>query len=148
MKKILPPILFLAFVVLIGLSSLLPGFSAHINFPHTLLGLPLCIAGLALSSAGKKLFVKTDTNINTFQEPDVLVSHGVFKYSRNPMYLGFIIALLGISILFGAAFYSMLIVAIFIVICDRWYIAFEERAMQQQFGNNYIEYCRKVRRWL
>jgi len=77
----------------------------------------------------------------------VLVSDGLFRWSRNPMYLGFVLLLLGIAILLGTAtpFAGPLI---FAIVADRWYIGFEERAMRQKFGADYEAYRRRTRRWI
>jgi len=63
------------------------------------------------------------------------------------MYLGFVIALLGLSLLLGSLA-SLFVVVAFLVITDRWYIKFEEAVMAKTFGNQYAEYKSKTRRWL
>ncbi|MGF1850255.1 methyltransferase family protein, partial [Vibrio lentus] len=73
---------------------------------------------------------------------------GVYKYTRNPMYLGFVVSLLGFAILTGAANSSFLLTAIFVLVTDRWYIKFEEQMMRDKFGQDYEDYCRKVKRWI
>lgn len=148
MKKILPPVLFVLFIIVMGIICWRMGFPHNIAYPHNLVGLPFVVSGLMLAAAGKMLFKKLDTNIMTFDEPDKLVTSGVFKYTRNPMYLGFVVAMLGFSLLMGAAISSMLLTMLFLMITDRWYIAFEEKAMYKKFGLDYEEYCRKVRRWV
>ena len=88
------------------------------------------------------------TNVMTFEQPDVLVTQGVYRYSRNPMYLGFVVALLGSSLLMGASISSFLLVALFFIITDRWYIRFEELEMTKKFGAEYQAYSNNVRRWI
>ena len=148
MKRILPPILFVIFIVLMWLMHWGLDLSHNLTNPYNLFGLPLIFAGILLSMTGSRLFRKLDTNIMTFGEPNILVTEGVFKYSRNPMYLGFVIALLGIVLLMGAAIPLLLLVLLFFVISDRWYITFEERMMIEKFGPEYKAYCRRVRRWI
>ncbi len=63
------------------------------------------------------------------------------------MYLGFLIALFGLFVLFGCLS-PLFIVIIFFVITDRWYIEFEEVAMAKVFGDEYAKYKTKTRRWL
>nr|WP_277986290.1 isoprenylcysteine carboxylmethyltransferase family protein [Vibrio vulnificus] len=104
--------------------------------------------GLILSILGKQLFNKLGTNIQTFDEPTVLVTSGIYKYTRNPMYLGLTIAMLGFSILMGGSLSSFLLAIAFFLITDRWYISYEEQMMYTKFGIEYEEYCRKVRRWI
>ena len=113
-----------------------------------IIGLLFVITGLLLAMVGKRLFKRLGTNIMTFEKPDVLVAEGVYQYSRNPMYLGFVITLLGFSLLMGAAISSFLLTGLFFIITDRWYIGFEEQQMGGKFGLEYEEYCQKVRRWI
>ena len=148
MKKILPPGLFMIFVVVMGVICWGIGSPHNVIYPYTLTGLPLIFAGLLLAMVGKRLFQRIGTNIMTFEKPEVLVTEGIYQYSRNPMYLGFVIAMLGFFLLMGAAISSFLLAGLFIMIVDKWYIVFEEQAMVSKFGLAYEEYCRQVRRWI
>ncbi|WFB50992.1 methyltransferase family protein [Vibrio coralliilyticus] len=148
MKKLLPPVLFLIFVVGIGLLHWKTSFPPHIAFPCSLLGLPLVVLGLWLSAAGKRLFAHLNTNIMTFGQPTLLVTQGIYQYTRNPMYLGFAVALLGVAILSGASLPALFLTLLFILITDRWYIRFEEQILRDTFGQDYDQYCRQVRRWV
>lgn len=148
MKKLLPPILFLIFVICMGLICWITDSFQQIYYPYILAGLPAVVIGLLLAATGKRLFKKLNTNIMTFDEPNMLVTQGVYQYTRNPMYLGFSIAMIGFSVLMGAAISSFLLTATFIIITDRWYIAFEEQVMLSKFGQDYEVYCQKVRRWI
>lgn len=147
MQKLLPPRLFLAFAVLIALVSLYLPQTQTIAYPLNLTGLPLLITGLGISIWHSRLFRRRNTNINTFNQPDVLVKDGLFRHTRNPMYLGFVIALLGVAVLSLGSLFGFALVIAFVVITDRWYIRFEERAMLSAFGEAYQEYCQEVRRW-
>jgi len=97
MKKILPPALFLiCIVIMIGLWWLFP-ITKFLKFPINLIGILLFLLGIGIAKHGSDVFEKKGTNIETFDDPDILISDGLFKISRNPMYLGFLIALLGNS---------------------------------------------------
>ncbi|MEJ6472904.1 isoprenylcysteine carboxylmethyltransferase family protein [Pseudoalteromonas piscicida] len=147
MQKLLPPILLFLFVILMPVVCRLTAASHFIYYPFNLLGLVPIALGLALAKSGSKLFAKEETNIMTFNKPDKLVDAGVFRYTRNPMYLGFVIALLGYAVLVGGALVSFLFVITFLLIADRWYIRFEEKMMEQTFGDAYLRYRGRVRRW-
>ncbi|NOH97383.1 isoprenylcysteine carboxylmethyltransferase family protein [Vibrio sp. 99-70-13A1] len=148
MQKLLPPVLFLIFIIAMGLMCWSISATHLLIFPFNLIGLPIISAGLMLAMTGKQLFKKLETNIMTFDEPTMLVTEGIYQYTRNPMYLGFTIAMLGFSMLMGASVVSLLMAVIFLFITDRWYISFEEQMMHTKFGKDYEEYCRKVRRWI
>jgi len=92
-------------------------------------------------------FKKVNTEINTFKNPRVFITSGLFKYSRNPIYLGMTTALLGLWGIHGSL-YSFIPVIVFWLVCHFWYIPIEERKMIDSFGQDYIEYKTQVRRWL
>jgi protein-S-isoprenylcysteine O-methyltransferase Ste14 len=144
---LLPPRLVLMLLVAMGaLHMLLPG-PTLLAFPYTLVGAAVAALGLVLALSGARLFARVDTNIRTFNEPGVLVTDGPFRWSRNPIYLGFVVLLLGTAILLGTTT-PFIAPALFAIVADRWYIAFEERAMQQKFGADYAAYMERTRRWL
>ncbi len=145
--RLLPPRLVLILLVtMAGLHALLPG-PAIVAFPYNLAGAVVAALGLLVTLSGARLFGRVGTNIRTFNEPGVLVTDGLFRWSRNPMYLGFVLLLLGTAVLLGTAtpFAGPLL---FAIVADRWYIAFEERALQGKFGTDYAAYMRRTRRWI
>lgn len=147
MRRLIPPILFL---FCLGLMALLRwAWPIAIVFPKPWcwLGLAPIVIGLATGAMGAREFFKAKTNILPFREADKLVSTGPFHFTRNPMYLGLGLGLLGAWILFGALS-PLLGVVIFFVVADRWYIQFEEQMLRQKFGAEFEAYCARVRRWL
>jgi len=145
--RILPPwLVLLLLVTMVALDVVQPG-PVVVAFPYNLAGAVVAALGLLITLSGARLFGRVGTNIRTFNEPGVLVTDGLFRWSRNPMYLGFVLLLLGIAILLGTAtpFAGPLI---FAIVADRWYIGFEERAMRQKFGADYEAYRRRTRRWI
>ncbi len=148
MVKLLPPFLFLLFVLAIALINAFSNEHLLISFPYNVLGLPILAIGLITAMAGKRVFKKLEANVMTFDEPTLLITQGIYQYTRNPMYLGFAVALAGFCILAGASTMSLLLTASFIVITDRWYIAYEEKMMRKKFGSDYETYCQSVRRWI
>ncbi len=147
MRQILPPTLFLICVVVALLLHFLLPIAVIIPQPFNLIGIVPLALGLWLSIAGSNHFSRVGTNINTFDEPGTLVTDGLYRYSRNPMYLGFALALAGVWLLLGTLS-PLLIVLAFVVITDRWYIAFEEAAMTRKFGEAYERYRQQTRRWI
>lgn len=147
MQKLIPPFLVIALgIVMIALHFLWP-VRILVPQPFNFLGVLLIISGLALAKSVRNLFEKTVTEIHTFKQPGKLVTAGPFRYTRNPIYLGFAIVLAGLSIVLGSLM-PIAGVLLFIIIADRWYIAFEEQNMERTFADEYRKYKRKVRRWV
>ncbi len=147
MHWLLPPklVLFLI-IVMVSIGLLVPIVEAPVGAWRLIGILPLAF-GLGLVLNGGRLFDQIDTNIKTFGEPDALVSSGPFRWTRNPMYLGFVLLLVGVAILVGGIT-GWIGPVVFFVAADRWYIPFEETRMIETFGVDYEAYRGKVSRWL
>jgi len=144
---LLPPIVLVISAAAMLLLHRLWPLAVLLPTPWNAAGLPLVAAGLAVASWHARLFRRIGTEINTFREPGQLVREGMFRFSRNPMYLGFAAALAGVALVLGSAS-PWLAWLTFVVLTDRWYIRVEEAAMQARFGDQYAAYRRAVRRWL
>ncbi|AGP40935.1 hypothetical protein BE04_05385 [Sorangium cellulosum] len=146
-RNLLPPVLLLLVVAAMWLThALLPRASA-LPEPYRWFGLVPLALGVAAAIAARAQFARAETEINTFAEPTRLVTEGLFRWSRNPMYLGMGLAAAGMATLSGAAT-SFLLALAFVVVVDRWYIAFEERRLRARFGAAYETYARSTRRWV
>jgi protein-S-isoprenylcysteine O-methyltransferase Ste14 len=112
-------------------------------------GVLLMIAGLALNITGVMTVGKAKTTFNPLrpETTTALVSTGVFAVSRNPMYLGMLIALLGWAV-FLAAPAALIGPVVFVLYINRFQIVPEERALSSLFGAGFAEYKSKVRRWI
>ena len=100
MKKLLPPVLFPIFLVLMAGVCWALGSPHTMSYPYSLVGLIFLISGLGIAVYHSRVFKEEGTNIKTFDEPTKFVRVGLFKYTRNPMYLGFVLALLGAAFLY------------------------------------------------
>jgi len=145
--KILPPQLTLMGLLAMALLRLAAPGPILLPPVWRSVGLLPGLAGLALLLAGSTRFRRLSTNIRTFDEPGVLVTDGLFRVTRNPMYLGFVLVLLGAGLAMGALTPLFVPVA-FLIVANAWYIPFEERALQTKFGEAYALYRRRTRRWL
>lgn len=145
--KILPPVLVLILLGGMVLAHYLAPMTRLIASPLSYAGLIPLIGGLWISIAAARQFQRVKTNLPTFNDPNTLVTEGLFRISRNPMYLGFVLFLLGAAWLTGS-WVALALVAIFAVVADRIYIPFEERAMWRVFGKAYEAYALRTRRWL
>lgn len=144
---VLPPFYLLGgFVFMLLLHFYLPGLRL-VPLPWNLLGGVLMLAGGVLTIAGAHMFHKVDTPVRPFEESTVLVTRGVFRFSRNPMYLGMAIALAGTALLLGTLT-PWIVPPVFVVVIRYFFIDVEEKLMEQTFGDQYRRYRERVRRWI
>lgn len=104
--------------------------------------------GVALVLASAWQFRRAGTTLNPIDPGTAssLVTSGVYRISRNPIYAGFLLCLCGWGC-YLANPYALLGPVIFILYMNRFQIQPEERALQQRFGQEFDAYCRLVRRW-
>ncbi|MGH1426391.1 MAG: methyltransferase family protein [Arenicella sp.] len=146
--KIHPPIVFISVVGLMwGVSQVLPGFiwPKTVQYAGALICLFLAVSIAVLAVLA---FRKAHTTINPHrpETSSSLVTGGVFSFSRNPMYLGLAVLLLGWSWFLMNA-YAMLLVIAFIGYITAFQIKPEERMLSHLFGDDYRQYQQRVRRW-
>lgn len=94
-------------------------------------------------------FFKTKTTINPLDpnKSKKLVTDGFYKFTRNPMYLGLVFFLAAITV-WVSALLGPLFIMLFIYVMTHSQIKAEEKALTEIFGQDYIDYCQRVRRWL
>lgn len=107
----------------------------------------MMLLGIGITIRVSRKFESMNTEIHTFKKPKKLATNGLFKYSRNPIYLGFLIALISIFVLLGNLI-SLIGVIIFFISANSWYIPFEEKQLEREFGKKYNDYKSKIRRWI
>lgn len=145
--KILPPTYFFIYLLLaIGLHFVLP-VKKLIGTPYNYIGILLIGSGIWLNLWSDRLFKTKQTTVKPFEKSDSLIEEGPFVFSRNPMYLGMVIILLGVAVLLGSIMLFIISVAFFILI-RVIFIPQEETALEETFGQGFIEYKKRVRRWL
>ena len=147
MKKILPITYFLGFIVLAVLLHFLLPLRQFLAFPWRLLGLVPLVIGIVLNLLADQTFKKHKTTVKPFEESKALVTGGVFRISRNPMYLGMTLILLGVALILGSAT-PFVVVLLFPVLLDRIFIVPEERMLENTFGDQFRLYRNRVRRWI
>jgi|SRR4051812_25347022 protein-S-isoprenylcysteine O-methyltransferase Ste14 len=109
----------------------------------------LALAGIVVSGLGVASFRKARTTVNPLK-PETstsLVSSGLYRWTRNPMYLGFLLVLLGLGT-FLATPLALAPIAIYVLYMTRFQIIPEERALESRFGAEFIAYRKQVRRWI
>jgi protein-S-isoprenylcysteine O-methyltransferase Ste14 len=116
---------------------------------------PVFLLALVLFIAGAAIYTWCVWDFATFgrgtpapiDAPKKLVVRGLYRYTRNPMYLGVLTVILGWVVLFRSL--DLVVYALFIGSCFHCFVVFyEERQLQQEFGSEYEDYCAQVGRWL
>lgn len=145
--KIKPPTyLLLAIIFVIALHYSLPGMTL-IPSPWTLLGIIPVVAGLAINISADQVFHRAETAICPFDLPSALVTYGPYRFTRNPMYLGFVLILAGVAILMGSLT-PFLVVFAFWLLLDQMFISMEEQKLAAKFVARWDKYKSQTRRWL
>lgn len=147
MTRLIPPVLFVILVAaLFAKDALFPGLRTMRHDASLPWDIPLAL-GLGLLIWARWWFVKSDSEVHTFKTPTKLVTDGPFRFSRNPMYAGFLLLLLAAA-LFVNAWWALFGPLIFLLACSYWYIPTEEDNMRATFGEAYDAYRSRTRRWI
>lgn len=147
--KIPPPIVALLVLAAMWLLSMaLP----HLEVPSQVrvaIAVCIAIAGLGVSSAGALAFRRAKTTVNPLhpEKATALVTSGVYRITRNPMYVGLLLGLLAWAVLLSSPL-SLAGPVAFIAYINRFQIEAEERALLAKFGPEYESYRSRVRRWV
>ena len=147
--KVPPLLVWLVFAgVMLGVAHFTPGLSFHVP-AKLMLALALVVVGAAVAVAGVVAFRSRHTTVNplTPGASSSVVSSGVYRISRNPMYLGFLLALAGWA-LYLSNWVAVVLLAAFVVYMTQFQIKPEERALLAKFGSEFVQYMARVRRWL
>ena len=146
-NKIPPPVITLIGALLIYYLS---PFSPHLTLAaFNVLPILSLVSGIAVIVFAIKSFKDYKTTINPLKPETAssLVTSGVFKYTRNPMYLGLLLILIYLSLIFNVVG-GCLVSLGFIIYITKFQIIPEEVAMEKLFGNQFLEYKQQVRRWI
>jgi len=146
-RKLEPPTYFLICLILgIGLHFVLP-VKQLIHFPYKYIGILLMGIGIWLNIWADGLFKRKNTTVKPYEKSSVLVSEGPFRFSRHPMYLGMVIGLVGVAIILGSLI-VFLAPIVFFVTMHTIFVQLEEKALEETFGQEYLDYKKRVRCWL
>ncbi|MBW2395430.1 MAG: isoprenylcysteine carboxylmethyltransferase family protein [Deltaproteobacteria bacterium] len=142
------------FVPLIAL--VLGGLLQHLAWPLPLpvegalglgMGAVLCVAALAMMAAAFGLFRRTGQDPKPWESTPEILSTGIYRFSRNPMYVAMGLLLAGIGLALGNGWMLLFVPVVWAVIY-RIAIRHEEAYLEQKFGSIYLDYKASVRRWL
>lgn len=143
-----PAALLIGIAAIWGLSEWLPATGFDMPGRTWIAGL-LFAAGLGLMLAAAWSLQKAHTTINPIWPDHAkhLVTSGIYRFSRNPIYVGDAVILTGMVLWFGN-WLGIAVVGLFILFIDRVQVHAEEAALHRLFGEGYADYIDRVRRWL
>ena len=146
-RIIYPPVwLLLGLIAVFALNETWP-LLRFTSLTWQVVGGVVIVMGLLLLVAANGLFVRAGTEVIPFRPVSSLVTGGVYRLSRNPMYLGMALVLLGCALTVGALS-ALAIPPAFVAVVQIRFIHHEERLLQGLFPEEYPAYCARVRRWL
>jgi len=118
-----------------------------IGWPWNLVGLAPIAAGGVLAVVADAQFKRHRTTVKPFERSSALVTSGVFRYSRNPMYLGMLVTMVGVGIGLGTLMPLVVVPLLAVVLRNRFILA-EEAMLEDAFGDDFRQYKTRTRRWL
>ncbi len=146
----IPPVILvlIAAFLMWGVATLFPALGFDMLWAVAF-SVELAIVGLAVSTLGVVAFrqVRTTVNPRAPELASVLVVAGIYRYTRNPMYLGFLILLVGWAVFLENAA-AFLVLPLFVLYMNRFQIQPEEKALETLFGQEFVAYKQTVRRWI
>jgi protein-S-isoprenylcysteine O-methyltransferase Ste14 len=118
-----------------------------ILYSEPVAGAAVGVLGVAVTLAGWRLFKQSDTALCPSAPAERLLTSGIYRYSRNPMYLGMTLIVLAIALAVGSAPFYVAAAAMWLILHGA-FIPFEERKLEAAFGDDYLDYKARVRRWV
>ena len=146
-RKIVPPVYMLfALLAMVGLHYAMP-LARVVAPPVSYLGFALLLVGITITATAARMFDRFRTPIRPFERSTALVTVGPYRFTRNPMYVGLTLILVGVWLLLGTLS-AALPIAVFVWIIQERFIRGEERFLDEIFGEEYRGYKSRVRRWI
>ncbi|HEY6600042.1 MAG TPA: isoprenylcysteine carboxylmethyltransferase family protein, partial [Pseudomonadales bacterium] len=145
-RRINPPHYFLGAIVAMLAAAQVPG-AALLAAPWPYAGAVLLVGGITIALLASRQFAAVGTNIVPLTRSSTLVTSGAFALTRNPMYLGMVLSLIGVGVLLNRP-WPWLVPVVFVSVLYFRFIRHEEALMAQTFGDAYLAYRQRVRRWM
>jgi len=115
--------------------------------PRAALSSALILFGVGLNVYCAWRFKKAQTRIEPWRATSSIITDGPYRYSRNPIYLGFAFTAVGIALAFNT-YWILLSALAFVLIANKFVIEKEEKYLERKFGESYVNYRQETRRWL
>lgn len=142
-----PPVVTLAFLLIVyALGRFVP---VPLTVPAMLryIGLAFAFVGFLLGIGAFIEFMKARTTLDPHGAAKQLVTSGIYRFTRNPIYLGFLLVLVGLPLYFGL-YWGIVLAPLYVFLMNRLVIQHEEAYLERKFGKLYMDYTSQVRRWL
>lgn len=149
MRIPVPWVFVLAYLIGVTLNLILPinVRSTEALWMGRMAGIAVLALGVLIAFSALRLFHRSSMTTVPFETPTKLVTSGPYRASRNPMYWGLMLMYLGVGGTQGQV-WPLIVLPLLLGYLDRLVIPVEERRLLQVFGNEYHQYCARVRRWL
>jgi protein-S-isoprenylcysteine O-methyltransferase Ste14 len=145
--KVQPPLLVMIHVAVAFLLARFVSLPLIVLPILQVIGFPLVILGFLIGIGAMMAFQRARAIARPHDLPARLVTSGVYRFSRNPVYLGFLLILVGLPLDIGS-YWGILLGPVLIFLFNRLVIEPEETLLAQKFGDEYRSYKSKVRRWI
>ncbi|HEY5731291.1 MAG TPA: isoprenylcysteine carboxylmethyltransferase family protein [Anaerolineales bacterium] len=145
--KIHPPVLALIYLVIVYLVKRYIPISLVVPDVLRNIGITLVVIGIMLGFGVVWEFGKSRTTLNPHGSVTSIVTSGVFRFSRNPIYLGFVLMLIGFP-LYTGTYWGLFFAPLLVISFNELVIQYEEAYLEKKFGDEYTSFKSRVRRWL
>lgn len=145
--KIHPPVLTVIFLALAYLGKWFAPVSLEVAGSVELLGFGMVVAGFLLGFAAFLEFRRARTTVLPHGSVSSIITSGIYRFTRNPIYLGFLLMVSGLPLNSGT-WWGAILAPVFIFLMNNLVIEHEEAYLEKKFGDVYTGYKSRVRRWL
>ena len=145
--KVHPPVLALIHIAIAYVAKWWAPIPFVVPDVLRLMGFSLVVIGFVLGVAALIAFRKARTTLDPHGQASALVTDGMYRFTRNPIYLGFLLMLIGLP-LNGGSYWGILLAPVFVMSMNRLVIEREEAYLETKFKDQYTGYKSRVRRWL
>jgi protein-S-isoprenylcysteine O-methyltransferase Ste14 len=145
--RIAPPILALLHIIAAFILARFVPLPFSVPRAVEYIGFALVVIGFLFGLGAVIAFRRARTTLDPYHPVSSIVTSGMYGFSRNPIYLGFLLMVIGIPLNAGT-YWGIILGPVFILLCNKLVIEHEEAYLEKRFGETYISYRSRVRRWL
>jgi len=144
-----PPLIYVAiFFAAVFIQKLVPISKDYFyTTSSTIIGVVILIASLFFNLPSLLQFIKTKNTLITVKPANSLQTKGIYSISRNPMYVSLVFVYTGLSFLTGN-WWNLILLPLLLLIVQEYIIKREEKYLERRFGQEYLNYKSKVKRWI